>query len=131
MEMLGAAVVPVDAGTGTLKDATNEAMRHWAGCSDDTYYVIGSVMGPHPYPAIVAAFQRIIGDEVRAQILEAEGRLPSCCIACWGRLQRHRLFTAFWTIPTLSSSAWKPREKGGTGRPPPRSAAAPRAFSTA
>lgn len=102
MEMLGAAVVPVDAGTGTLKDATNEAMRHWAGCSDDTYYVIGSVMGPHPYPAIVAAFQRIIGDEVRAQILEAEGRLPSCCIACvGGGSNAIGLFTAFLDDPDV------------------------------
>jgi tryptophan synthase beta chain len=84
MEMLGAEVVPAACGTGTLKDATNEALRHWAARVEDTYYIIGSVVGPHPYPEIVRDLQRIIGDETKAQILEKEGRLPDTIIACVG-----------------------------------------------
>jgi tryptophan synthase beta chain len=84
MKMLGAEVVPASCGTGTLKDATNEALRHWAARVEDTYYVIGSVVGPHPYPEIVRDLQRIIGDETRGQILEKEGRLPDHIIACVG-----------------------------------------------
>lgn len=84
MEMLGAEVTPAACGTGTLKDATNEALRHWAARVEDTYYVIGSVVGPHPYPEIVRDLQRIIGDELREQIMEKEGRLPDHIIACVG-----------------------------------------------
>ncbi|MCL6632865.1 MAG: tryptophan synthase subunit beta [Alicyclobacillus herbarius] len=84
MRMLGAEVVPASTGTRTLKDATNEAIRHWVAHVEDTYYIIGSVVGPHPYPQIVRDFQRIIGDETREQILEAEGRLPDALIACVG-----------------------------------------------
>lgn len=84
MKLLGATVVPVDSGTGTLKDAMNEAMRYWVGTVRDTFYVIGSVAGPHPYPAMVRDFQRVIGDEARAQIMEAEGRLPDMLVACVG-----------------------------------------------
>lgn len=84
MELLGASVVPVDSGTGTLKDAMNEAMRYWVGAVEDTFYVIGSVAGPHPYPAMVRDFQKIIGEEAKAQILELEGRLPDRLIACVG-----------------------------------------------
>lgn len=84
MEMLGAEVVPAACGTGTLKDATNEALRHWAARVEDTYYIIGSVVGPHPYPEIVRDLQRIIGDETKEQILEKEGRLPDTIIACVG-----------------------------------------------
>ncbi len=84
MELLGARVVPVSSGTGTLKDAMNEAMRYWVSAVRDTFYVIGSVAGPHPYPMMVRDFQRVIGDEARRQILEREGRLPDALIACVG-----------------------------------------------
>jgi len=84
MEMLGAKVRKVETGTGTLKDATNEALREWTSRANDTYYIIGSVVGPYPYPQIVRDFQRIIGDEVREQMLEIEGRLPDCLVACVG-----------------------------------------------
>ncbi len=84
MELLGAKVVPVESGTGTLKDAVNEALRVWTERVEDTYYVLGSVMGPHPYPEIVRDFQKIIGEEIRAQMLEKEGRLPDVLIACVG-----------------------------------------------
>jgi tryptophan synthase beta subunit len=84
MELLGARVHPVSSGTGTLKDATSEAMREWARRADDTYYVIGSTMGPHPYPMIVRDFQRVIGDEIRSQLQTACGRLPAALIACVG-----------------------------------------------
>ena len=84
MELLGAEVRPVESGTRTLKDATNEAMRDWVTNVRDTYYCIGSVMGPHPYPTIVRDFQRVIGIEAREQILQAEGRLPDLLVACVG-----------------------------------------------
>ncbi|SHK32463.1 tryptophan synthase subunit beta [Paramaledivibacter caminithermalis] len=84
MKMLGAKVNPVTSGTGTLKDATNEAIRDWVANVKDTFYVIGSVVGPHPYPTIVRDFQRIIGDEVNQQIMEKENRLPDYLIACVG-----------------------------------------------
>lgn len=84
MKLLGAKVQPVVSGTGTLKDATNEAIRAWVRLVEDTFYVIGSVVGPHPYPTMVRDFQRIIGDEAREQILEKEKRLPNAVIACVG-----------------------------------------------
>ena len=84
MRLLGAEVVPVDSGTGTLKDAMNEALRYWVGAVRDTFYIIGSVAGPHPYPAMVRDFQRVIGDEARSQILEAAGVLPKMLVACVG-----------------------------------------------
>jgi tryptophan synthase beta chain len=84
MNMLGASVRRVTSGTGTLKDATSEAMREWSATVQDTFYVIGSVMGPHPYPTMVRDFQKIIGEEARAQILEKEGRLPDYAVACVG-----------------------------------------------
>ena len=84
MELLGAKVHPVTSGTMTLKDAVNEAMREWTRRVDDTLYVLGSVMGPHPFPMIVRDFQKIIGKEIKAQILEKEGRLPDAVIACVG-----------------------------------------------
>ncbi|MDE7121951.1 MAG: tryptophan synthase subunit beta, partial [Oscillospiraceae bacterium] len=84
MELLGAKVTGVDAGTATLKDAINEAMRDWATNIATTFYCIGSVMGPHPYPTMVRDFQKIIGEEAKRQILEAEGRLPDCVVACVG-----------------------------------------------
>ena len=84
MELLGAKVVAVESGTQTLKDAVNAALNEWAAHYEDTYYVLGSVMGPHPYPEMVRDFQKIIGEEVRRQILEQEGRLPDVLIACVG-----------------------------------------------
>lgn len=84
MKMLGAKVHPVTSGTATLKDATNEAIRDWVANVRGTFYVIGSVVGPHPYPTMVRDFQRIIGDEVKEQILEKEKRLPDYLIACVG-----------------------------------------------
>jgi tryptophan synthase beta chain len=84
MELLGAKVETVTSGTKTLKDATNEAIREWVARVEDTFYVIGSVVGPHPYPAMVRDFQRIIGDETKEQIMEKEGRLPDTIIACVG-----------------------------------------------
>ena len=78
MKLLGAEVVPVDSGTGTLKDAMNEAMRYWVSSVRDTFYIIGSVAGPHPYPVMVRDFQRVIGDEARVQIMEAEGVRRTC-----------------------------------------------------
>lgn len=84
MELLGATVEPVASGTGTLKDAMNEAMRYWVSAIRDTFYVIGSVAGPHPYPAMVRAFQKIIGEEARDQVMETCGRLPDLLIACVG-----------------------------------------------
>ncbi|QZY57508.1 tryptophan synthase subunit beta [Crassaminicella profunda] len=84
MKLLGAKVNTVTSGTKTLKDATNEAIRDWVSNVGDTFYVIGSVVGPHPYPTMVRDFQRIIGDEVKEQIIEKEGRLPDYLIACVG-----------------------------------------------
>ena len=84
MRMLGATVVPVVSGTKTLKDAMNEALRDWVTNVEDTFYCIGTVAGPHPYPAMVRDFQSIIGTETRAQMMEAEGRLPDSLVACIG-----------------------------------------------
>jgi tryptophan synthase beta chain len=84
MKMLGAEVRPVTSGTGTLKDAMNDALRDWVANVTDTYYIIGTVAGPHPYPAMVRDFQSVIGVEARAQILKAEGRLPDKLVACIG-----------------------------------------------
>ncbi len=84
MNLLGAQVHPVTAGTGTLKDATNEAMRAWCNNAEDTFYVLGSAVGPHPYPEIVKYFQSIIGIEAKKQILAMEGRLPDAVMACVG-----------------------------------------------
>ena len=84
MNLLGAEVRPVTSGTGTLKDAMNEAMRDWVTNVSDTYYIIGTAAGPHPYPAMVRDFQSVIGTEARAQILEREGRLPDAVVACIG-----------------------------------------------
>jgi len=84
MQLLGAKIIPVTSGRGTLKDAMNEAMRDWVTNVHDTFYCIGTVAGPHPYPAMVRDFQSIIGKEAREQILEAEGKLPDTIIACIG-----------------------------------------------
>lgn len=84
MRLLGAAVHPVDSGTKTLKDAVNETLREWTRRVEDTHYLIGSVMGPHPFPMIVRDFQSVIGREARAQMLRREGRLPDAVLACVG-----------------------------------------------
>lgn len=84
MKLLGAKVIPVTSGTGTLKDAMNDALRDWVTNVDSTFYIIGTVAGPHPYPEMVRDFQSVIGREVREQILEKEGRLPDSLVACIG-----------------------------------------------
>ncbi|MDN4618007.1 tryptophan synthase subunit beta [Paenibacillus sp. PsM32] len=84
MKLLGAEVVPVTSGTMTLKDAGNEALRYWVSNVEDTFYILGSAVGPHPYPMMVRNFQRIIGDETRRQILDIENRLPDTVVACIG-----------------------------------------------
>lgn len=84
MRLLGAEVVPVTSGTATLKDAMNEAMRHWVTNVDDTFYIIGTVAGPHPYPKLVRDFQAVIGRETKRQSMEQEGRLPDAVVACVG-----------------------------------------------
>src|SRR6195256_1748489 len=84
MKLLGAEVVPVYSGTATLKDAMNEALRDWVAHVDDTFYVIGTVAGPHPYPSMVRDFQSVIGRETREQLMKAEGRLPDSLVACIG-----------------------------------------------
>lgn len=84
MELLGSKVTAVTSGTSTLKDAVNEAMKDWATNIETTYYLIGSAMGPHPYPQMVRDFQKIIGEEIKAQLLEKENRLPDCVVACVG-----------------------------------------------
>ncbi len=84
MELLGAKVVSVDKGSGTLKDAVNEALRYWVANVEDTHYILGSALGPHPFPRIVRDFQRVIGVETRRQIVEKEGRLPDAIVACIG-----------------------------------------------
>lgn len=112
MEILGAEVVPVSSGTGTLKDAMNEAIRHWVSAVTDTFYVIGSVAGPHPYPRMVRDFQRIIGDEAKEQILEAEGKLPDALVACvGGGSNAMGLFYPFLHDPVLFYGV----EAGGKG----------------
>jgi len=96
MKLLGAEIVPVSFGTGTLKDAMNEAMRFWVSSVQDTFYVIGSVAGPHPYPQMVRDFQLVIGEETRRQILEMTQGLPDVLIACvWGGSNAMGLFFRF------------------------------------
>ena len=84
MNLLGSKVTAVDSGTATLKDAINEAMRDWCSNIDTTFYCIGSVMGPHPYPTMVRDFQKIISEEIKEQLREREGKLPDCVVACVG-----------------------------------------------
>ncbi len=96
MELFGAKVRPVESGSRSLKDAINETLRYWTEHVRDTFYVFGTAAGPHPYPMIVRDFQRIIGDEARAQILEREGKLPSAILACvGGGSNAIGMFTAF------------------------------------
>ena len=96
MELFGATIIPVNIGSATLKDAVNEAMRDWTASYASTHYILGTAAGPHPFPTIVRDFQRIIGDEARAQILDREGRLPDVAVACvGGGSNAIGLFTAF------------------------------------
>lgn len=121
MELLGAKVHPVDSGTKTLKDAVNEALREWTARVGDTFYVIGSVMGPHPYPQIVRDFQSVIGREVKEQIKKEIGRLPDALIACvGGGSNAMGLFYEF--IPDKSVRLIGV-EAGGEGADTPRNAA--------
>lgn len=118
MRLLGAEVVPVTAGSRTLKDAMNEAIRCWVGEVEETFYIIGSVAGPHPYPEMVRDFQRVIGDEARAQCLEAIGRLPDSAVACiGGGSNAMGLFTAFRDDPGVELVAVEAAGEGiDTGR---------------
>ncbi len=84
MKLLGADIQPVTSGAGTLKDAMNEALRDWVTNVENTFYIIGTAAGPHPYPAMVRDFQSVIGRETRAQMMEREGRLPDSLVACIG-----------------------------------------------
>jgi tryptophan synthase beta chain len=113
MKLLGAEVVPVHSGTATLKDALNEALRDWVAHVDDTFYVIGTVAGPHPYPAMVRDFQCVIGDETRVQLHEAEGRLPDSLVACiGGGSNAMGLFHPFLDDPSVAMIGV---EAGGSG----------------
>lgn len=113
MKLLGAEVVPVDAGTGTLKDAMNEALRDWVANVDDTYYLIGTAAGPHPYPMMVRDFQSVIGQEVKEQIMEAEGRFPDYLVACiGGGSNALGLFYPFITEPNVKMIAVEAAGKG-------------------
>jgi len=103
MRLLGAEVRPVTSGTGTLKDAMNDALRDWVANVEDTFYIIGTVAGPHPYPAMVRDFQSVIGREVRQQIMSAEGRLPDSLVACiGGGSNAMGLFHPFLDDPTVA-----------------------------
>lgn len=113
MKILGADVVPVTSGTATLKDAMNEAMRHWVSRVRDTFYVIGTTAGPHPYPMMVREFQSIIGKETKKQILQKEGRLPDILIACiGGGSNAMGLFYPFKDIPSVEMIGVEAAGKG-------------------
>jgi tryptophan synthase beta chain len=121
MELLGAKVVPVESGTRTLKDAINEAMRDWVTNVRTTFYILGSAVGPHPYPTIVRDFQSCIGKESRAQILEQAGRLPDAVVACVGGGSNSiGMFAGFVDDPTVKLIGVEP---GGRGMGPSENAA--------
>lgn len=121
MELLGARVVPVDHGSATLKEAINEALRDWAGRPRETYYLLGSALGPRPYPAVVRAFQSVIGREAKGQFLQAEGRLPDAAVACvGGGSNAIGLFSAFLDDPAVALVGV---EAGGEGDGPGEHAA--------
>jgi tryptophan synthase beta chain len=121
MRLLGAEVVPVTFGTKTLKDAVNAALKHWIEHLDDTHYLIGSALGPAPYPVMVRDFQSVIGQEVRSQLMEAEGRLPDSLVACVGGGSNSLgLFAPFVDEPSVQCFG---TEAGGTGPEPGENAA--------
>ncbi len=121
MKLLGSDVVPVESGTGTLKDAINEALRDWATNVENTYYCIGSVMGPYPYPQMVRDFQKIIGEEIKAQLKEKEGKLPDCVVACVGG--GSNAMGAFYDFIGDKSVRLVGAEAGGEGADTERTAA--------
>src|SRR5207237_8173139 len=128
MKVLGAEVIPVHSGTATLKDAMNEALRDWVAHVEDTFYVIGSVAGPHPYPAMVRDFQSVIGHETRVQLEKAEGRLPDTLVACIGRGSNAMgLFHPFLDEPDVAVIGV---EAGGHGGEAGRQPAPPTARAT-
>ena len=133
MKLLGAEIVPVTAGTGTLKDAMNEALRDWVTNVEDTFYLIGTVAGPHPYPAMVRDFQSIIGKETRAQMQDKEGRLPDSLIACvGGGSNAWACSMSSSTTPACRSSASRPVATACTPTSmPPASMAVYRAYCMA
>jgi phosphoribosylanthranilate isomerase len=115
MRLMGATVVPVTAGTRTLKDATSEAIRDWVGTVETSHYIIGSVVGPAPYPRMVREFQAAIGREARAQMLDRAGRLPRSVVACvGGGSNAMGVFAGSSTTPAWSSSASRPRARAST-----------------
>ena len=121
MKLLGAEVIPVTSGAATLKDAMNEALRHWVGNVEDTYYCIGTVAGPHPYPMMVRDFQSVIGEETREQMMEAEGRLPDLLVAAiGGGSNAMGLFFPFLDDPSVQMLGV---EAGGHGVDTPEHAA--------
>lgn len=122
MMLLGAEVIPVSSGTGTLKDATNEAMRDWAKNVQDTHYVIGSVIGPHPFPVIVRDFQKVIGKEAKKQMLKQSGALPDAVVACVGG--GSNAIGIFYGFLKNSEVQLIGVEGGGTGDEPGANAAA-------
>ncbi len=110
---MGAEVIPVHSGSATLKDACNEALRDWSGSYETAHYMLGTAAGPHPYPTIVREFQRMIGEETKAQILEREGRLPDAVIACvGGGSECHRYVCRFHQRNRRRPDWWEP---GGHG----------------
>jgi len=117
MELMGAKVIPVENGSRTLKDAINEALRDWASSYQNTHYLLGTVCGPHPYPLMVREFQRVIGQEARCQILEAEARLPDAVLACvGGGSNAIGMFTAFLPDEGVRLIGVEPAGEGPGGR---------------
>ncbi|ALS98760.1 tryptophan synthase subunit beta [Lacimicrobium alkaliphilum] len=113
MRLMGAEVIPVEAGSGTLKDAVNEAMRDWSATYDKAHYLLGTAAGPHPFPTIVREFHRMIGEEVRQQILEKEGRLPDAIVACvGGGSNAIGIFADFIDEPEVKLIGVEPAGKG-------------------
>ncbi|MFT5674440.1 MAG: tryptophan synthase beta chain, partial [Paraglaciecola sp.] len=113
MRLMGATVIPVNAGSGTLKDAVNEAMRDWSGSYENSHYLLGTAAGPHPFPTIVREFHRMIGEETRAQIMEKEGRLPDAVVACvGGGSNAIGMFADFIDEPSVRLVGVEPAGKG-------------------
>jgi len=121
MQLLGATVVPVTAGTRTLKDATTEAIRDWVTTVNDSHYIIGSVVGPSPYPRMVREFQAIIGREARAQMLERTGKLPKSVVACvGGGSNAMGIFAGFVNDPNVELIGCRSRGRRTQHRTPQR-----------
>jgi tryptophan synthase beta chain len=113
MRLMGAKVIPVNSGSGTLKDAVNEAMRDWSANYDKAHYLLGTAAGPHPFPTIVREFHRMIGEETRAQIMEKEGRLPDALVACvGGGSNAIGMFADFIDEPSVRLIGVEPAGKG-------------------